>query len=76
MANPPSGGGFDWKMYRYVPSLAAAIIALTVFSIMATLHFWQWLKLRNHIILYIVVGTACGLPLTHCAIQTLILNYR
>jgi hypothetical protein len=57
MANPPKSKAFDWEMYRYIPSLIAAILALVIFGIMAMLHFWQWLRSRNHIIIYVVIGT-------------------
>jgi hypothetical protein len=59
MANPPSTPEFDWKMYRYVPTLVGAIIALIVFLIMAFLHFWQFLKLRKVIIIYVIIGALC-----------------
>jgi len=59
MANPPSSPKFDWKMYRYVPSLAGAIICLIVFLIMALLHIWQFLRLRKAIIIYIFIGAFC-----------------
>ncbi|KAF2825900.1 RTA1-domain-containing protein [Ophiobolus disseminans] len=59
MANPPSSPEFDWKMFRYVPSLAGAIICLIIFLIMALLHIWQYLRLRKAIIIYIVVGAFC-----------------
>ncbi|KAF2027425.1 RTA1-domain-containing protein [Setomelanomma holmii] len=59
MANPPSSPEFDWKMYRYVPTLVGAIIALIIFLIMALLHLWQYLKLRKSIIIYVVLGALC-----------------
>ncbi|KAF2126540.1 RTA1-domain-containing protein [Dothidotthia symphoricarpi CBS 119687] len=59
MANPPSSKYFDWKMYRYVPSLVGAIIAMIIFLIMALLHFWQFLKLRNYIVIFVVIGAMC-----------------
>lgn len=59
MANPPSSPKFDWKMYRYVPSLAGAIVALIIFLIMAMLHAWQFMKLRKIIIIYVIVGALC-----------------
>ncbi|CAO2655149.1 Nn.00g102130.m01.CDS01 [Neocucurbitaria sp. VM-36] len=59
MANPPSSPKFDWKMYRYVPSLAGAIIALILFFIMALLHLYQFLRLKNRIIIFVVLGALC-----------------
>ncbi|KAL6704273.1 hypothetical protein ACN47E_008337 [Coniothyrium glycines] len=59
MANPPSAPGFDWKMYRYTPSLVGAIFALLVFLIMALLHLYQLLKLKNRIVIFVVIGALC-----------------
>jgi hypothetical protein len=56
MANPPSTSKFDWKMYRYVPSLAGAIAALIIFSIMTLLHTWRFLKHRQVILIYVIIG--------------------
>jgi hypothetical protein len=56
MANPPSTSKFDWKMYRYVPSLAGAIAALIIFSIMTLLHTWRFLKHRQAILIYVIIG--------------------
>jgi hypothetical protein len=56
MANPPSSPGFDWKMYRYIPTLVGAIIALTIFLIMALLHLWQLIRLRQVLIVYVIIG--------------------
>ncbi|KAF1944759.1 RTA1-domain-containing protein [Clathrospora elynae] len=56
MANPPSSPEFDWKMYRYVPSLAGAIVCITIFLIMALLHLYQYFQLKNRIIIFVVIG--------------------
>ena len=61
MANPPSSPEFDWKMYRYIPSLAGALVALSIFFIMTLLHLYQFLRSRNRIILFVVIG-ASGTP--------------
>jgi hypothetical protein len=57
--NPPKAPGFDWEMYRYVPSMAGAIVCLIVFLIMAGLHLWQFVKTKNRIVLFVVVGALC-----------------
>jgi hypothetical protein len=57
--NPPKGPGFDWEMYRYVPSLAGAIVCLIVFLVMALLHLYQFLKSRNRVIIFVVIGALC-----------------
>ena len=65
MANPPSSpdSDSDWKMYRYVPSLAAAIVSLIIFLIMALLHLYQFLRLKNRIIIFVVIGALCMLSI-------------
>lgn len=57
--NPPKGPNFDWEMYRYVPSLAGAIVCLVVFLVMAFLHLYQYLRSRNRIIIFVVIGALC-----------------
>ncbi|CAI6340988.1 unnamed protein product [Periconia digitata] len=57
MANPPKSPSFDWEMFRYVPSLAGAIIAIIVFVIMTCLQVWQWTRTRNHLVIYVIIGT-------------------
>ncbi|KAI4683766.1 uncharacterized protein J4E84_006604 [Alternaria hordeiaustralica] len=57
--NPPKGPDFDWEMYRYVPSMAGAIVCLVVFLVMALLHLYQFLKSRNRIIVFVVIGALC-----------------
>jgi hypothetical protein len=69
MANPPSSPEFDWKMFRYVPSLVGAIICLVTFLILALLHLWQFLKLRKTIIIYIVIGALCTYPRSFLSIN-------
>jgi hypothetical protein len=59
MANPPSSPEFDWKMYRYVPSLTGAVVALLVFFFMALLHLYQFFKLKNRIVIFVVIGALC-----------------
>ncbi|KAF2851581.1 RTA1-domain-containing protein [Plenodomus tracheiphilus IPT5] len=59
MANPPSTPEFDWKMYRYTPSLAAAVSSLVFFLLLALLHLYQFLQRRNRIIIFVVIGTLC-----------------
>ncbi|KAH3951182.1 hypothetical protein HBI56_089410 [Parastagonospora nodorum] len=59
MANPPSSPEFDWKMYRYTPTLIGALIALIVFLIMTLLHLWQFLRLRQRIVIFVIIGALC-----------------
>ncbi|KAH7020506.1 RTA1 like protein-domain-containing protein [Ilyonectria destructans] len=39
---------FDFKLYRYTPSLAAAAVSATVFIILTALHTWQLLRVRAY----------------------------
>jgi hypothetical protein len=57
--NPPKSPDFDWEMYRYVPSLAGAIACLVMFLVMALLHLYQFLKSRNRIVIFVVIGALC-----------------
>ncbi|KAF1957806.1 RTA1-domain-containing protein [Byssothecium circinans] len=59
MANPPKHPTFDWEMFRYIPSLVGAVLTLVAFTILMLLQFWQWLRVRNHIIIYVIIGTLC-----------------
>ncbi|KAF2004310.1 RTA1 like protein [Amniculicola lignicola CBS 123094] len=47
---------FDWAMYRYTPSLIGAIICIVIFSVLAGLHCWQWVKTKRSIIIWVLVG--------------------
>lgn len=51
-------------MFRYVPSLAGGIVALIVFFIMTLLQSWQYLKLRQHIVLFVLIGSVCTFDIT------------
>ncbi|KAF2468854.1 RTA1 protein, partial [Lindgomyces ingoldianus] len=53
------GKAFDFEMYRYVPSLVGPIMAITVFSILAALHLWQFLRNRKVVMIWVVVGAIC-----------------
>ena len=59
MANPPSSPSFDWKMYRYVPSLPAAILFLILFSILTLLHVYTYVRTRKTSTIYIILGGLC-----------------
>lgn len=59
MANPPSGPTFDWKMYRYTPSLAAAALFLSLFSIMTLLHVYSLINHRKTNTIYVILGGLC-----------------
>ncbi|KAI0835138.1 RTA1-domain-containing protein [Hypoxylon sp. FL0890] len=53
-----AAGAFDFKLYRYDPSLAAAIVFVVVFAILTALHTWR--LYRNHAV-YFTAFTIGGL---------------
>lgn len=65
-AGRDDAGGFDFKLYRYNPSLPAAIIALVVFAILTAAHTWKIARHRSLYFIPFTVGLACkslyGLP--------------
>lgn len=61
---------FDFKLYRYTPSLAAAAISATVFAILTALHTWRLLRVRAYYFTPFTIGGICksqslALPYTH-----------
>ena len=65
LANPPSDPSFDWKMYRYVPSLPAAILFLVLFSILTLAHVYAYLRYRKTSTIYVILGGICKTSPTH-----------
>ncbi|KAJ4990108.1 hypothetical protein SVAN01_04389 [Stagonosporopsis vannaccii] len=59
MANPPSSPEFDWKMYRYVPSLPAAILFLALFFILTLLHMYAYIRHRKSSAICVILGGLC-----------------
>ncbi|KAI0481305.1 RTA1 like protein-domain-containing protein [Xylariaceae sp. FL0804] len=52
-----AGDGFDFELYRYTPSLPAAVIFVVVFAILSGLHVW---RLQRHHALYFTAFTVGG----------------
>ncbi|KAM0354933.1 hypothetical protein ACHAPU_000772 [Fusarium lateritium] len=48
--------GFDFKLYRYEPSLAAAIVSVIVFSILTALHTWRLFRARAYYFTAFTIG--------------------
>lgn len=40
-ATDVANGGYDFKLYRYDPSLPAAIVATIIFAVLTAVHFWR-----------------------------------
>ncbi|CAM1505216.1 Fc.00g108530.m01.CDS01 [Cosmosporella sp. VM-42] len=49
---------FDFKLYRYTPSLPAAIVAATIFALLVLAHTWRLHRARAY---YFIVFTIGGL---------------
>jgi hypothetical protein len=51
----------DFKLYRYNPSMAAAVIFIVLFFLITTLHFYQMMRTRTWIFIPFVIGGVCKL---------------
>lgn len=54
-AEPP-GDGFDFQLYRYTPSLPAAIVSVAVFAILTALHTWRLFRARAYYFTAFTIG--------------------
>ncbi|KXH51972.1 hypothetical protein CNYM01_10511 [Colletotrichum nymphaeae SA-01] len=45
-AEAAAGAAFDFRLYRYTPSLPAAIVSAAVFAVLTILHFWRLYRAR------------------------------
>ncbi|KXH65844.1 hypothetical protein CSAL01_03777 [Colletotrichum salicis] len=45
-AEAAAGAAFDFRLYRYTPSLLTAIASAAVFAVLIILHFWQLYRAR------------------------------
>jgi len=62
-----AGETLDFKLYRYDPSMAAAVIFIILFLLATAVHFYQMLRTRTWIFIPFVLGGACKLSSkTHC----------
>ncbi|EUC28131.1 hypothetical protein COCCADRAFT_41301 [Bipolaris zeicola 26-R-13] len=50
----------DFKLYRYNPSMAAAVIFIILFFLVTTLHFYQMMRTRTWISIPFVLGGIFG----------------
>ena len=51
--------GVDFKLYRYTPSLVAAIIFIVLFVLATAYHLYQVIRTRFWYFTIFVVGGAC-----------------
>jgi hypothetical protein len=50
---------FDFKLYRYNPSLIGAAVTAVVFGALTSLHFWRMLRARAFYFTPFLVGGVC-----------------
>ncbi|CCT67821.1 related to Rtm1p [Fusarium fujikuroi] len=48
--------GFDFKLYRYDPSLPAAVVSTVIFAVLSILHTWRLIRVRAYYFTPFVVG--------------------
>ncbi|KAM3529796.1 hypothetical protein MY4038_005247 [Beauveria bassiana] len=51
-------GHIDFKLYRYVPSLPAAVVSLAVFGLLTILHTWRLVRARAYYFTAFAIGGA------------------
>lgn len=54
-----AGAAFNFQLYRYTPSLAAAVIAVAIFAILTVLHMWRLLRVRAFYFTAFTIGGIC-----------------
>lgn len=53
--------GSDFKLYRYVPSMAAAVIFALLFLIITAIHLYQMVRTKTWIFIPFTIGGLCKL---------------
>jgi hypothetical protein len=53
------GENIDFKLFRYNPSMAAAVIFIILFLLISTLHLYQMVRTRTWIFIPFVLGGFC-----------------
>lgn len=61
MAEAP-GADFNFQLYRYTPSLAAAVVGVVVFAILTIMHIGRLLKARAFYFTAFTIGGICKWP--------------
>ncbi|KAF4341500.1 Rtm1p [Fusarium beomiforme] len=75
MADSSSSETFDFKLYRYDPSLPAAVVSVVVFSILSVLHVWRLFRVRAYYFTPFVIGGFCRLALSPCHLSASLIVY-
>lgn len=55
----PAEQSFDFKLYRYNPSLPAAIVAVVVFAILTAYHGWLMRRWKAYYFTPFFIGGVC-----------------
>ena len=55
-------GEIDFELYRYTPSLPAAIVTVIVFAILTAVHVWRLYKARAFYFIAFTIGGVCEFP--------------
>lgn len=58
-------GKADFKLYRYTPSLVAAILFTVLFVLATFYHLYQVVRTRSWYFIVFVIGGACKLAQSH-----------
>ncbi|KAF5667245.1 Rtm1p-like protein [Fusarium heterosporum] len=56
MADTNADAAFDFKLYRYEPSLPAAVVSVVVFAILTVLHIWRLYRARAYYFTAFAIG--------------------
>ncbi|KAF9886484.1 hypothetical protein FE257_011391 [Aspergillus nanangensis] len=56
MSSNDAGSGFTFKLYRYTPSLAPAVLFLILFIVITAIHLYQVIRMRSWYMLVLVTG--------------------
>ncbi|EGY18409.1 hypothetical protein VD0002_g9285 [Verticillium dahliae] len=55
-AGAASVDSFDFELYRYTPSLPAAIVSVAIFAVLTAVHVWRMLRARAFYFTPFVIG--------------------
>lgn len=69
-----NGGTIDFKLYRYNPSMAAAVIFTILFLLISGLHLYQMFRTRTWILIPFVIGGFCKLSLQELCCKVSVTN--
>lgn len=60
---------FDFKLYRYDPSLPAAVVSVVIFAILTVAHTWRLFRVRAYYFTAFTIGGICRFTLHGVIIQ-------